>query len=246
MNGDYSIIERPPLRVLLIEDNPGDADLVRWGSRARVLFTRLVSTSPVLVMGRVFFHVDWAATLEAGRERLAEGKTDLILLDLSLPDSRGMDTFRTIRSLAPQLPVVIFTGRDDQELGFQTIHEGGQDFLVKGQATPQLMDKIIRYALERRPRTPCSARKSGTDSSSRRSPTRSAFSPGTRQPFWPSTRQPSISTGIPRRNSCGEASSTSTSPSPSKLPQLGWRRMTGGRRYAPDTAARTGATWMWR
>ena len=98
----------------------------------------------------VHFHVDWAATLEAGRERLAQGKTDLILLDLSLPDSHGMDTFRTIRSLAPQLPVVILTGRDDQELGFQTIHEGGQDFLVKGQATPQLMDKIIRYAVERK------------------------------------------------------------------------------------------------
>jgi CheY-like chemotaxis protein len=204
MNGDCSTIERLPLRVLLIEDNPGDANLVRErldGENSVYSACQHIACSCYVCpfFGRkrlegeisVHYHIDWAATLEAGRERLAQGKTDLVLLDLSLPDSQGMDTFRTIRSLAPQLPVVILTGLDDQELAFQTIHEGGQA-------------------------------------------------------FWPSTRQPSITTGIPRRNSCGEASSTSISPSPSKLPQLGWRRMTGGRRYAPDTAARTGATWMWK
>jgi len=135
MNGDCLTIERPPLRILLIEDNEGDADLVREGLDGE---------------SSVHFHVDWAATLEAGRERLAQGKTDLVLLDLSLPDSQGMDTFRTIRSLAPQLPVVILTGLDDKKLAFQTIHEGGQDFLVKGQATPQFLDRIIRYAVERK------------------------------------------------------------------------------------------------
>jgi len=61
-----------------------------------------------------------------------------------------LDTFRTIRGLAPQLPIVILTGLDDQELAFQTLHEGGQDFLVKGQASPQLLEKIIRYAMERK------------------------------------------------------------------------------------------------
>ena len=135
MNGDCSTIERPPIRVLLIEDNEGDADLVREGLDGE---------------SSVHFHVDWATTLEAGRERLAQEKADLVLLDLSLPDSQGMDTFRTIRSLVPQLPVVILTGLDDKELSFQTIHEGGQDFLVKGQATPQFMDRIIRYAVERK------------------------------------------------------------------------------------------------
>ncbi len=135
MNEDCSTTKRPPIRVLLIEDNEGDADLVR---------ERLDRESSV------HFHVDWVTTLEAGRERLAQVKADLVLLDLSLPDSQGMDTFRTIRTLVPQLPVVILTGLDDQELAFQTIHEGGQDFLVKGQATPQPMDKIIRYAVERK------------------------------------------------------------------------------------------------
>ena len=156
MNGDCSTIERLPLIVLLIEDNTGAADLVRerldgessvysaCQHIACACYMGLNSESPVS------FQFDWAATLEAGRERLAQGKTDLVLLDLSLPDSRGMDTFRTIRRLVPQLPIVIFTGRDDQELGFQTIHEGGQDFLVKGLATPQLIDKILRIALERK------------------------------------------------------------------------------------------------
>ena len=101
MNGDCLTIERLPIRVLLIEDNEGDADLVREGLDGE---------------SSVHFHVDWVTTLEAGRERLAQGKTDLVLLDLSLPDSHGMDTFRTIRSLAPQLPVVILTGLDDKEL----------------------------------------------------------------------------------------------------------------------------------
>ena len=160
MNGDFSTIERPPLMVLLIEDNPGDADLVRerldgessvYSACQHIAYPCYVRERPDSESS-VYFHFDfdWAATLEAGRERLAQGKTDLILLDLSLPDSHGMDTFRSIRSLAPQLPVVIFTGRNDQEPGFQTIHEGGQDFLAKGQTTPQLMDKIIRYALERK------------------------------------------------------------------------------------------------
>ena len=135
MNEDLSTSERSMIRVLLIEDNPGDAELVREGLDGE---------------SSVHFHVDWAATLEAGREWLAQGKTDLILLDLSLPDSHGIDTFRTIRSLAPQLPVVILTGLDNKELAFKTIHEGGQDFLIKGQATPQFMDRIICYALERK------------------------------------------------------------------------------------------------
>ena len=160
MNGDCSTIERAPLMVLLIEDNPEHADLVRerldgessvYSACQHIAYPCYVRERPDSESS-VYFHFDfdWAATLEAGRERLAQGKTDLILLDLSLPDSHGMDTFRSIRSLAPQLPVVIFTGRNDQELGFQTIHEGGQDFLAKGKTTPQLMDKIIRYALERK------------------------------------------------------------------------------------------------
>jgi DNA-binding response OmpR family regulator len=135
MNEDGSTTEQPPLKVLLIEDSPGDADLVR---------ERLDGESSVP------FHVIWAVTLEAGRERLAQGGIDLVLLDLSLPDSQGMDTFRSIRALAPQLPIVILTGLFDQEVALQILHEGGQDFLVKGRAPPQPLSQIIRYSVERK------------------------------------------------------------------------------------------------
>jgi diguanylate cyclase (GGDEF)-like protein/PAS domain S-box-containing protein len=135
MDEDGSTTEQPPLKVLLIEDSPGDADLVR---------ERLDGESSVP------FHVIWAVTLEAGRERLAQGGIDLVLLDLSLPDSQGMDTFRSIRALAPQLPIVILTGLFDQEVALQILHEGGQDFLVKGRAPPQPLSQIIRYSVERK------------------------------------------------------------------------------------------------
>ena len=94
--------------------------------------------------------LDWADSVEAGRAVLAQGKTDLILLDLSLPDSLGIDTFRTIHGLAPQLPIVVLTGIDDQNVAIQTLQEGGQDFVVKGQGSPQLLNKTIRYAVERK------------------------------------------------------------------------------------------------
>ncbi len=112
------------LRVLLIEDNPGDADLVR---------ERLGGGTSMQ------FLVDWADSLEAGQEHLAQGNTDLILLDLSLPDSLGIDTFRTIHGLAPMLPIVVLTGIDDEEVALQTLQEGGQDFVVKGPISPQLL-----------------------------------------------------------------------------------------------------------
>ena len=186
MNGDCLTIERPPIRVLLIEDNEGDADLVREGLDGE---------------SSVHFHVDWATTLEAGRERLAQGKTDLVLLDLSLPDSHGMDTFRTIRSLAPQLPVVILTGLDDKELAFQTIHEGGAGLPCQGSghASVHGQNHSLRCGAQARPGRPAPLG-TAVPTPLRDDPLpRSAFSPSTRQPFWPSTRQPSITTGIPRR-----------------------------------------------
>jgi diguanylate cyclase (GGDEF)-like protein/PAS domain S-box-containing protein len=127
---------QPPIKVLLIEDNPGDADLV---------LERLCSES------NGAFQICWNQTLEAGCELLARGGgIDLVLLDLSLPDSEGLATFRSVHALAPHLPIVILTGLDDDEMALQTLQEGGQDFLVKAQATPQLLARIVRYAVERK------------------------------------------------------------------------------------------------
>ena len=226
------------------------------GSMARVLFTRLVSTLPVPCYMRESSIARVLFSFHVRLGRHAGGRPRAACPGEDRPDLAGPVAARQPRhGYVPNHPQsgAPVAGRDlhrsrRSRARLPDHPRGGAGLPCQGSghASAHGQNHSLRSGAQARPGTPCSARKSGTDSSSRRSPTRSAFSPGTPQPFWPSTRQPSISTGIPRRNSCGEASSTSTSPSPSKLPQLGWRRMTGGRRYAPDTAARAGATWMWR
>ncbi len=126
-----------PINVLLIEDHPGDADLVR---------ERLCGQTG----GSFHFEIVWSDTLEGGCRVLSHGGIDIVLLDLSLPDSQGMETFRAIRGQAPEMPVVILTGLDDQALALQSLQEGGQDFLPKDQATPQILARMIHYAVERK------------------------------------------------------------------------------------------------
>jgi diguanylate cyclase (GGDEF)-like protein/PAS domain S-box-containing protein len=123
------------LRVLLVEDNPGDAELVRERLDAGQIDS---------------FEVVWDETLEAARGSLAGGGFDLVLLDLSLADSQGMETFRSVHEQAPEVPIVILTGRDDENVAVQSLQEGGQDYLVKGQASAPLMARMIRHAVERK------------------------------------------------------------------------------------------------
>jgi diguanylate cyclase (GGDEF)-like protein/PAS domain S-box-containing protein len=129
------IESRRPIRILLVEDNPGDADLVR---------EQLDSGSEGA------FQIAWAETLEAARAQLARGGFDVVLLDLSLTDSQGLYTFRAVHEQAPQVPIVILTGRDDEDVALQSLQEGGQDFLVKGQTTGWLMGRMLRHAVERK------------------------------------------------------------------------------------------------
>ena len=126
-----------PINVLLIEDHPGDAELVR---------ERLCGQ----IGGSFQIKILWSDTLESGCHALSKGGIDLVLLDLSLPDSQGIKTFRAVRSQAPQVPVVILTGLDDQALALQSLQEGGQDFLPKDQATSQILARMIFYAVERK------------------------------------------------------------------------------------------------
>jgi len=72
-----------------------------------------------------------------------------MLLDLSLPDSSGIQTLREAYAQAREIPIVVFTGLDDDELAFNAVNEGAQDFLVKGRADTELLDRSIRYAIER-------------------------------------------------------------------------------------------------
>jgi PAS domain S-box-containing protein len=122
------------LHVLLVEDNPGDARLIReMLAEARSAHVRLE-------------HADRVAT---ALERLAAGGIDLVLLDLSLPDGRGLDTVLTVQTHVPGVPIVVLTGLADETVALRAVHAGAQDYLVKGQVDGHLLIRSMRYAIER-------------------------------------------------------------------------------------------------
>jgi len=126
-------MDHPTTNVLLIEDNPGDADLVRL---------RLVEgNSPV--------HVNCVNRLSDGLASLSKETPSVVLLDLNLPDSHGAETFRRVIDHAPNVPVVVLSGQDDEALATKAVHQGVQDYLVKGNISSKHLDRAIRYAVER-------------------------------------------------------------------------------------------------
>ena len=126
---------RTPIQALLIEDNPGDVRLVReWLQASRTAEYRL----------------EHADRLSAGQKRLKEGRFDVVLVDLGLPDSQGLDTLRRVRAAAPESAVLAFTGLEDEQVGLQAVKEGAQDYLLKGELDGPLLDRSIAYALERK------------------------------------------------------------------------------------------------
>jgi diguanylate cyclase (GGDEF)-like protein/PAS domain S-box-containing protein len=129
---------RPPLaksRVLLIEDNPGDARLLRE------LFAEQTSHAIALT------HVE---CMRDGEAHLLRRTTDVILLDLDLPDARGLEAVRRARTAAPRVPLVVLTGTDDERLAVQALEEGAQDYLVKGQLETRGLLRSLRYAIARK------------------------------------------------------------------------------------------------
>jgi len=122
-----------PTQVLLIEDNPGDADLVRLR----------------LIEGSTPVNVSCVNRLSDGLAFLAKKETTLILLDLNLPDSHGAETFRKVLEKAPNVPVVILSGQEDELLAMKAVHQGVQDYLVKGDMTSKHLERSMRYAIER-------------------------------------------------------------------------------------------------
>src|SRR5690348_7171870 len=126
-------MSHPSTHVLLIEDNPRDADLVRL---------RLVESNPAVDVACVNRLADGLASLK-------ENIPSLVLLDLNLPDSQGAETFRKLLEKAPEVPVVILSGQDDQALAIKALHQGAQDYLVKGGLTSSDLDRAMRYAVER-------------------------------------------------------------------------------------------------
>ena len=122
------------LTVLIVEDNPGDSRLVRVILEA--------DPDQINVLG--------ADRMEEAVKRLAEEKIDVILLDLSLPDVTGLETFMRMQQAAPNLPIVVLTGAFDAELALEAVRAGAQDYLLKRNLDSQLLAGILRYAIERK------------------------------------------------------------------------------------------------
>ncbi len=123
------------MNVLLVEDSIGDARLL-------MEYLSDVPGNPF-----VLEHVE---LLSDGLDRLKRGGISLILLDLSLPDSLGLETFNRTHDFAPEVPIIVLSGRDDEGLAIKTVHEGAQDYLVKGQVDSRLLVRAMRYAIERK------------------------------------------------------------------------------------------------
>ncbi|MEW6324938.1 MAG: response regulator [Nitrospirota bacterium] len=123
------------LRVLVVEDNPGDARLIREmfadGGARRFTMT----------------HVE---RLQEALTKLKEEEHDVVLLDLSLPDSHGLDTVTRIAAAAPDMPVVVLTGHGDEAAGLQAVQRGVHDYLVKGAVMADGLMRSLRYAIERK------------------------------------------------------------------------------------------------
>ena len=125
----------PSIRVLVIEDNLGDAALVA---------DALERAGPP---GIELKHV---VTLKEGLELLRTQPPDVLVLDLFLPDSTGLDGLHQVRKVAPRIAIVVYTGLEDEETGGQAVRQGAQDYLIKGRAGSRLVRRSIQYALERK------------------------------------------------------------------------------------------------
>jgi MinD-like ATPase involved in chromosome partitioning or flagellar assembly/FixJ family two-component response regulator len=127
-------MRQSPYRILLIEDNPGDVRLFKEA------LAEATSAG---------FALECAGTLSQGLERLAQGDLDLIVSDLTLPDSRGIETFNTLQEQQSGMPIIVLTGEQDESLGIRAVREGAQDYLLKAELSPGALARSIVYAIER-------------------------------------------------------------------------------------------------
>src|SRR5271157_4443456 len=122
------------ISILLIEDNAGDTRLVKeYLQDAKWFSTTLMQVD----------------RLKDGLEILCKDEIHVIVLDLNLPDSQGLNTLQKVIQNFPHIPIVILTGFNDESTILTALQEGAQDYIVKGELTPNLLTKSIRYAIER-------------------------------------------------------------------------------------------------
>ncbi len=122
------------IRIILVEDNPGDALIIEE------MLKEIYDNK---------FELNRFQRVDDGLKHLNED-FDIMLLDLNLPDSQGIETFNTMNKHAPELPIIILTGLIDEELAINIVSEGAQDYLVKGQIDKQLLSRSIKYSIERK------------------------------------------------------------------------------------------------
>lgn len=122
------------MNILLIEDNKSDAGLFQVYLRE--------------AFGNVFklFTADY---LHKGLELIASTRFDIIIIDLTLPDSGGVETFKSVYRAAPEIPIIVLTGLEDESMGITTVKLGAQDFLIKGKLSGKTLRRSINYSIER-------------------------------------------------------------------------------------------------
>ena len=123
------------VEILLFEDNPGDACLIEEMLDGLADFP---------------YGLKNVETLNEGLSLLKERTFDVILSDLGLPDSDGIDTFFDIYARNSRIPIIIFTGSNDEKIGINAVKKGAQDYLVKGQVDGRLLKRSIQYSIERK------------------------------------------------------------------------------------------------
>ena len=122
-------------RILLVEDNH---------ALARMMIDMLATANGAT------FTVDAVDRLSSAAERIALGGFHLVLLDLALPDSQGIDTFTEVYNRAPDIPIVVLTALEDETVALTALHDGAQDYLIKGEINARTLIRAIRYAIERK------------------------------------------------------------------------------------------------
>jgi signal transduction histidine kinase len=127
-------MQQTAMSVLVIEDDPGDADLLQ---------------AVLADVSGASFDFTWAERLATGLKYMAEMDFDVVLLDLSLPDSQGIETFYKVHAQTPKAPVVVLTGFDDAAVAIRAMQAGAQDFLNKGSMDGNMLTRAMRYAIER-------------------------------------------------------------------------------------------------
>jgi PAS domain S-box-containing protein len=123
------------LKILLVEDSETDAILLR---------------ESVLSSGVKDISISVVQSLSEAKEHLKNNHSDAVLLDLTLPDSAGLNTVREVRGVSPDLPIVVLTGVEDENMGVEAVRAGVQDYLVKGQTDGRTITRVIRYSIERK------------------------------------------------------------------------------------------------